>query len=48
VRRLLALPHLPPLPGDPSGLVRVLDPIKSAVACVLDGTVVACPAPPPG
>ncbi len=48
VRRLLALPHLPPLPGDPSDLVRVLDPLKGAVACVLDGKVVACPAGPLG
>ncbi|MGW5240805.1 hypothetical protein ACWEOW_17885 [Monashia sp. NPDC004114] len=48
VRRLLALPHLPLLPGDPSDLVRVLDPLKAAVVCVLDGKVVACPTRPLG
>jgi hypothetical protein len=41
--RLLALPHLPLLPGDPTGLVRVLDPLTAKVVCVLDEKVVTCP-----
>lgn len=42
--RLLALPHLLPLPGDPTGLVRVLDPLhKNALVCVLADKVVTCP-----
>jgi hypothetical protein len=41
--RLLALPHLPLLPGDPTGLVRVLDPLTTKVVCVLDQKVVTCP-----
>jgi hypothetical protein len=43
VERLLALPHLPRVPGDPAGLVRVLDPLTTTVACVLDNRVVSCP-----
>src|SRR3954471_19151826 len=42
--RLLALPHLPLLSGDPKELVRVLDPLKGKVVCVLDDKVVTCPA----
>ena len=41
--RLLALPHLPLLPGDPKDLVRVLDPLKAKVVCVLVDKVVTCP-----
>ena len=41
--RLLALPHLPLLSGDPKDLVRVLDPLTAKVVCVLDATVVTCP-----
>ncbi|WP_323098060.1 lytic transglycosylase domain-containing protein [Intrasporangium sp. YIM S08009] len=41
--RLLALPHLPLLPGDPTGLVRVLDPLTTKVVCLLDKKVVTCP-----
>ncbi|MHA3836943.1 lytic transglycosylase domain-containing protein [Terrabacter sp. AAH1] len=44
--RLLALPHLPLLPGDPKDLVRVLDPLKGTngtLVCVLDNKVVTCP-----
>lgn len=41
--RLLALPHLPLLAGDPKDLVRVLDPLKGQVVCVLVDKVVACP-----
>lgn len=45
--RLLALPHLPLLSTDPTGLVRVLDPLhQNALVCVLDDKVVTCPAPP--
>lgn len=40
---LLALPHLAALPGDPDGLVRVLDPSTGQVVCLLNRTVVACP-----
>jgi len=43
IARLLALPHLPPVAGDPSDLVRVLDPLTAKVACVLDEKVVTCP-----
>lgn len=41
--RLLALPHLPLLSGDPKDLVRVLDPLKGKVVCVLVDKVVTCP-----
>ena len=44
--RLLALPHLPLLPGDPKDLVRVLDPLKGTngtLVCLLDDKVVTCP-----
>jgi len=41
--RLLALPHLPLLAGDPKDLVRVLDPLKGQVVCVLVDKVVTCP-----
>ncbi|MEW1954674.1 hypothetical protein [Terrabacter sp. NPDC080008] len=41
--RLLALPHLPLLSGDPKNLVRVLDPLKGKVVCVLVDKVVTCP-----
>ena len=41
--RLLALPHLPLLPGDPKDLVRVLDPATAKLVCVLDEKVVTCP-----
>lgn len=41
--RLLALPHLPLLSGDPEDLVRVLDPLTAKVVCVLDTKVVTCP-----
>ncbi|MFM6848709.1 MAG: hypothetical protein ACKOVB_06360 [Terrabacter sp.] len=47
--RLLALPHLPLLPSDPKGLVRVLDPLKAtsgtkgSLVCLLDDKVVTCP-----
>jgi membrane-bound lytic murein transglycosylase B len=41
--RLLALPHLPLLPGDPEDLVRVLDPLSAEVVCVLDEKIVTCP-----
>lgn len=42
--RLLALPHLPLLAGDPKDLVRVLDPLnKNALTCVLVDKVVTCP-----
>ena len=41
--RLLALPHLPLLPGDPKDLVRVLDPLTAKLVCVLDEKVVTCP-----
>jgi hypothetical protein len=41
--RLLALPHLPLQPGDPKDLVRVLDPLKAKVVCVLVDKVVTCP-----
>ena len=41
--RLLALPHLPLLPGDPKDLVRVLDPRTAKLVCVLDEKVVTCP-----
>src|SRR6476661_7534623 len=41
--RLLALPHLPLLAGDPKDLVRVLDPLKGHVVCVLVDKVVTCP-----
>jgi membrane-bound lytic murein transglycosylase B len=41
--RLLALPHLPLLPGDPRDLVRVLDPLTAELVCVLDEKVVTCP-----
>ena len=47
VERLLALPHLSLLAGDPGGLVRVLDPLTASVVCVLDGKVVACPGAAP-
>ncbi|NUS41005.1 MAG: hypothetical protein HOP97_05205, partial [Terrabacter sp.] len=43
VVRLLALPHLPLLAGDPKDLVRVLDPLKGKVVCLLDQKVVTCP-----
>ena len=43
VVRLLALPHLPLLAGDPKDLVRVLDPLKAKVVCLLDKKVVSCP-----
>ncbi|GAA5021465.1 hypothetical protein GCM10023258_10860 [Terrabacter aeriphilus] len=43
ITRLLALPHLPRLPGDPAHLVRVLDPLNAALVCVLDAKVVRCP-----
>ncbi|WP_374968154.1 hypothetical protein [Terrabacter sp. BE26] len=42
--RLLALPHLPLVSGDPKDLVRVLDPLKGKVVCVLVDKVVTCPA----
>lgn len=42
--RLLALPHLPLLAGDPKDLVRVLDPLhQNALTCVLVDKVVTCP-----
>src|SRR6478672_6005548 len=41
--RLLALPHLPLLAGDPKDLVRVLDPLKGQVVCALVDKVVTCP-----
>lgn len=41
--RLLALPRLPLLKGDPAGLVRVLDPTTLAVVCLLDEQRVDCP-----
>ena len=41
--RLLALPHLPLVSGDPKDLVRVLDPLKGKVVCVLVDKVVTCP-----
>ncbi|WP_199921632.1 lytic transglycosylase domain-containing protein [Intrasporangium calvum] len=40
---LLALPHLPTLLGDPSGLVRVVDPSSGEVVCILDEAIVTCP-----
>jgi membrane-bound lytic murein transglycosylase B len=43
ILRLLALPHLPLLSGDPKDLVRVLDPLTAKVVCVLDSKVVTCP-----
>ncbi|MER7073480.1 hypothetical protein [Terrabacter sp. NPDC000476] len=43
ITRLLALPYLPLLPGDPPHLVRVLDPLKGTLVCVLDAKVVRCP-----
>ena len=43
ITRLLSLPHLPLLPGDPEGLVRVIDPVSGTLVCVLDQNVVACP-----
>jgi len=43
VDALLALPHLPPLLGDPGGLVRVLDPGSGQVVCLLDRELVDCP-----
>lgn len=43
VDALLALPHLPPLLGDPDGLVRVLDPGSGRVVCLLDRAIVDCP-----
>jgi membrane-bound lytic murein transglycosylase B len=43
VAQLLALPHLPPVLGDPAGLVRVLSPLTGEVVCVLDEKVVTCP-----
>jgi membrane-bound lytic murein transglycosylase B len=42
--RLLALPHMPLLGGDPEDLVRVLDPLTAKVVCVLGAKVVSCPA----
>jgi hypothetical protein len=45
VQRLLALPRLPLRPGDPAGLVRVLDPLTSRTVCLLDTQVVTCPGP---
>jgi membrane-bound lytic murein transglycosylase B len=43
IAKLLALPHLPLLPGDPADLVRVLDPATLKVVCILDDRLVACP-----
>lgn len=43
VAQLLALPHLPPLLGDPAGLVRVVSPLTGEVVCILDDKVVDCP-----
>lgn len=43
IARLLALPHLPLLPGDPEGLIRVLDPATLTVVCLLDEQRVDCP-----
>ena len=43
IARLLSLAHLPLLPGDPTGLVRVIDPVTGMLVCVLDERVVTCP-----
>ncbi|GAA6524958.1 lytic transglycosylase domain-containing protein [Intrasporangium sp. DVR] len=43
IEQLLALPHLPPLLGDPAGLVRVTDPSTSEVVCLLEEVIVSCP-----
>jgi hypothetical protein len=43
VADLLALPHLPPLPGDPGTMVRVLSPTTGQTVCILGDEIVSCP-----